>query len=152
MTKKIAFFLLTPFLVFGSMEVAPAKSFTKEVTQTTLEESSDKEPILDDEVKPEATTPPFLDTNYQKQFFRILLFFGILIIFLIIVIYIYRRGSPISKITSKNNKNNIKILERRALSPQTYLYHIQVGDKQFILSESKVDTRHITTLDWPDRK
>ncbi len=152
MTKKTALFLLAPLFVFGTIEVATPKFSTKEVIQTPQEEGGNSQPVLDDEIKPEATTPPFLESGYQKQFFRTLIFVGILIAFFLIVIFIYRRGAPMSKITSKNTKNNIKILERRALSPQTYLYHIQVGDKQFILSESKVDTRHITTLDWPDRK
>ncbi len=163
MTKKIALLLIFPLFVFGTIEVVPHQTqalkiennLSQERTEGIIEKSTPAQPLKDssdEDVKPEATTPPFLDSGYQKQFFKTLIFVAILLTFFLLVIYIYKRGAPINKLTSKNSKNNIKILERRALSPQTYLYHIQVGDKQFILSESKIDTRHITTLDWPDRK
>jgi len=141
MMKKYFFLLLLPLCLLGNVELSTPKNPNQE-----------KEAPQEEELRPEATTNPFLESSHQKQLFTTLFFLGILLTFFFIVIYIYRRGTPITTITSKNSKNNIKILERRALSPQTYLYHIQVGDKQFILSESKVDTRFITHLDWSDRK
>ena len=99
-----------------------------------------------------ATVPSYLDDEHSKQFFLTLIIICVVILFALIVIYIFKRASPMSAITRKNSRNNIKILERRALSPQTYLYHIQVGDKQFILSESKVEVRSVATLDWSDPK
>ena len=160
MTKKILLFLLFPLFIFASIEIAtkptPPKSEEKEQTpplvapkeQTTPAESDDQ----DETLNPEPAAPSFLETGYQKQFFRTLIFLCIFIAFGMIAIFIYRRGSNMTTISKRNSRNNIKILERRALSAQTYLYHIQIGDKQFILAESKVDVRNVADLDWMDKK
>ncbi len=163
MTQKILLFLAFPFFVFGTIEIAkpPTPNKVEEKTQASpiappapAEQNSNTEKTVDDlddmPLSPEGSNPNFLDPNYNKQFFKILIFICLLIIFGMIVIFIYKRSSPIGSITKKNSRNNIKILERRSLSPQTYLYHIQVGNKQFILSESKVETRTVATMDWPE--
>ncbi|MCH9812072.1 flagellar biosynthetic protein FliO [bacterium] len=106
----------------------------------------------EDYPKSAATVPSYLNDGHGKQFFLTLIIICAFILFGLIVIYIFKRASPMSAITRKNSRNNIKILERRSLSPQTYLYHVQVGDKQFILSESKVEVRSVATLDWTDPK
>jgi flagellar biogenesis protein FliO len=178
MTQKIILFLAFPFFIFGTIEIAkepkaapppikkeltvkkkvPVKAAKLEVKATARAASSDtqKEPaseeVEEDFPKSSAETPAYLDGSHQKQFFISLIFICVLIFFALVVIYIYKRAAPMSKITRKNSRNNIKVLERRSISPQTYLYHIQVGDKQFIISESKVDVRSVATLDWPERK
>ncbi|MCH9617165.1 MAG: hypothetical protein SP4CHLAM5_03290 [Chlamydiia bacterium] len=178
MRQKIILFLVFPFFIFGTIEIAkepaaappakkkelPAKkilpvqtapvqeSTTARSTGNVSQKESPSEEIEDDFPKSSATTPAYLDGSHQKQFFITLIFIFVLIFFALLVIYIYKRAAPMSKITRKNSRNNIKVLERRSISPQTYLYHIQVGDKQFIISESKVDVRSVATLDWPERK
>jgi len=42
----------------------------------------------------------------------------------------------------------IKILEKRALSPKSMLYLIEVGGKPFVISESQLEVRLVQTLDW----
>lgn len=181
MTKKILLFLTFPLFIFGTIEIATKNIDKKEASKEKLTDKQEAEKSIslgpykqqkstenkpaanntkntlsddpnNDFIRPEPTTAPFLETGYQKQFFKTLIFICVLILFALIVIFIYRRASPMSKITKRNSRNNIKILERRSLSPQTYLYHIQVGDKQFILSESKVDVRNVATLDWLNGK
>ncbi|MCH9621430.1 MAG: hypothetical protein S4CHLAM20_08500 [Chlamydiia bacterium] len=166
MTKKILALITAPLLLFGTIEVANEVAAKKSSScqEKTMDQANpadrlkqknqNKTPevtIDDDSLKPEATTPNFIDPSYQKQFFRTLIFLCILIIFGMIIVYIYKRSSPMSVISKKNGRGNIKILERRSLSSQTQLYHVEVGDKQFILSESKVEVRNVSTLDWPDR-
>lgn len=173
MRQKIILFLAFPFFIFGTIEIAkepqtpsppikkelPAKPEKLEIKASiktpaapTANTSPTETPDDEEFPKSAATTPAYLDGSHQKQFFITLIFICVLILFALIVIYIYKRAAPMSKITRKNSRNNIKVLERRSISPQTYLYHIQVGDKQFILSESKVDVRSVATLDWPERK
>lgn len=166
MRQKIFLFLVFPLLIFANIEIAKepaaaAPSAKKEaaiapaekveIKKTTATPTPSKQ-VEEDFPKSSASPPAYLDEGHQKQFFITLIFICVLILFALIVIYVYRRASPMSKITKKNSRNNIKILERRSISPQTYLYHIQVGDKQFIVSESKVDVRSVATLDWPERK
>jgi hypothetical protein len=163
MTQKILLFFAFPFFVFGTIEIAKPPTPTKveeksQPSPTTeapqgVQNSNSSEDIDDSDdnlLSPKGSNPHFLDPNYNQQFFKILIFICLLIIFAMIIIFIYRRSTPIGSITKKNSRNNIKILERRSLSPQTYLYHIQVGNKQFILSESKVETRTVATMDWPE--
>jgi flagellar biogenesis protein FliO len=164
MTKKILALLVAPLILFAEIEVATSKAAPKEIVKTekTTEISqkveqkktgslSPKQVQIDDgEMKPEATTPNFIDPNYQKQFFRTLIFICVLILGAMIIVFIYKRASPMSVISKKNGRGNIKILERRSLSPQTYLYMVEIGGKQFILSESKVDVRNVQNLDWPE--
>lgn len=163
MRKNFALFLFLPYFLFATIEVSTeekttAQSYKKkqETLQkndpTTTEQRLDEDNIENEHKEPTMASPMFQNSNYQKQFFRTLIFICVLIVFCLIIIYIYKKGAPMSSITKRNSKNNIKILERRSLSPQTYLYHIQVGDKQFILSESKVEVRCVSTLDWPERK
>ena len=93
--------------------------------------------------------PPFIDSHYQGQFFKTLIAIVIIIMVALFVIWMIRRAGP-SRIYQSNKQKNIKIIERRAISSQTFLYHVQVGDKQFIMSESKMDVRTLATLDWPE--
>jgi flagellar biogenesis protein FliO len=156
MTKKILFFLLLPLFIFANMEIAVKPSPIK-VEQTATPDSQTPPTSLDaddqeEQLNKDAPSPKFLESDYKKQFFRTLIFFSLFIGFGMIAILLYKRGSPISAISKKNSKNNIKILERRSLSPQTYLYHIQIGDKQFILSESKAEVRNVADLDWREDK
>ncbi len=163
MTQKILLFLAFPFFVFGTIEIAKpptslkveekTEAFPNNESAPAAQNSSSDQTVDDSDdipLSPEGSNPHFLDPNYNQQFFKILIFICLLIVFGMIVIFIYKRSSPIGSITKKNSRNNIKILERRSLSPQTYLYHIQVGNKQFILSESKVETRTVATMDWPE--
>lgn len=164
MNKKLALLLLFPVCLFSTIEVSTKIDPPKEeVAQTPLQELADtstetmhelEEPMDDSDNDSDIMmqSPLYKNESTQKQFFRILVFLCILIVFGLIVLYVYKRGAPISTLKKRNGKNNIKILERRSLSPQTYLYHIEVGDKQFILSESKVEVRCVSTLDWPERK
>lgn len=160
MMKKFYTLLILPFVLFGEITVSKSeadmeKTEKKHEKHEVVEKKKFTPPPQlstrdqDEQIKPEPTTPNFIDPNYQKQFFKTLIFICILIVFAMLIIYVYKRASPMSTISKRNSRGNIKILERRSLSPQTYLYHIQVGDKQFILSESKVDVRNVSTLDWP---
>jgi len=130
----------------AKIEVVAQSKAPKEIAAKENSQEEDSYP------ESAATVPSYLNEGHQKQFFVTLLVICVFILFALIVIYIFKRASPMSAITRKNSRNNIKILERRSLSPQTYLYHIQVGDKQFILSESKVEVRSVATLDWTDPK
>jgi len=165
MTRKFLAFLILPHLLFSEIVISkPSKTDKEETVAVSTSQKAQPAkpgqpphltnkpaPPDDDSIQPEPTTPNFIDPAYQKQFFRTLIFLCVLIIFAMIIVYVYKRASPMSAISKKNGRGNIKILERRSLSPQTYLYHVQVGDKQFILSESKVDVRNVSTLDWLEK-
>ncbi len=94
--------------------------------------------------------PPSLSTDmYQKQFIRTLIVTAIIVVAAFLLIWLFRKFSK-DRPFQINHKKNIKILERRQISPSTFLYHIQIGNKQLILSESKLEARVVTTLDWDE--
>jgi len=84
--------------------------------------------------------------EYKIAFFRTLfIIIAIGAIALIIIYYLKKlsTGRPMMV----NNYKNIKILERRPLSPQTILYQIEVGTRQIIVAESKVEIKVLTSFD-----
>jgi len=101
------------------------------------------------QVKPEGSPPSFTEDIYQKQFSRTLIVSIVVILFAIFVVWMTRRLSKNRPLYANHHKN-LKILERRQISPSTYLYHMQIGNKQFVISESKCDVRLVATLDWSD--
>lgn len=100
-----------------------------------------------EEIKPDSS-PVHLSTDvYQKQFSRTLIIALIIVIGAFTLIWFTRRLSK-DRPLQMNHHKNLKILERRQISPNTYLYHMQIGSKQFVISESKLDVRLVATLDW----
>jgi flagellar protein FliO/FliZ len=88
--------------------------------------------------------------QYKTSFIRtVLLIFGIIFL-VIIVIWVLRRMGGTKPMMS-NHYKNIKILERRALSPQTILYQVEIGGRQVIISESKVQVSALTEFDTLDK-
>lgn len=86
---------------------------------------------------------------YRAQFFRTLALVIIFAIGALLLIWFVRRFAKNNQFVT-NQRKNIKVLERRQISPNTSLYHIQVGKKQFVLSESKLEVRNLTHLDWSE--
>lgn len=112
------------------------------------EESNTQTPALE-QVEPIPEAPLIPTTVYRKQFLATLVAILVILIVIFLVIWLLRRFTP-TRIYQSNQKKNIKVLERRHLSPNTFLYHIQVGDQQFIIAESKFHIRTVATIDWED--
>lgn len=91
------------------------------------------------------------EIDYKSQFYKTLLFIGFLLIVCFAIILCFRRFNR-KRPFSMNREKNIKILERRAISSQTQIFHIQIGDKQLILSESKVNTQISNTFEWTKKE
>jgi len=85
--------------------------------------------------------------SYENAFMKMILILVGLLIVIFLSIWLLKRFSR-SRVTSMNHLRNIKILERRPLSPKTMLYLIDIGGKQVVISESHLEVRKITTIDW----
>jgi flagellar biogenesis protein FliO len=133
--KLLYFFLLPSFFLFSDVDSS---------------KDSMQEPIQNEEVTPESTPIIISQDAYKKDFYNTLLaLVGIVVIALISILFIKRFGK--NRIFQMNSSKNIKVLEQRFISPNTALFHIQVGDKQFIVSESKLEVKFITHLDWDQK-
>src|SRR3990167_2223608 len=101
------------------------------------------QPSLSLPVTSDTTLP---STDAKSQFFKILFVFALLVVLIFFIIWLIRFFGKTRPLTL-NSRKNIKILERRPLSNQTLLYHLQIGDKQIVIAESKVEVKMIATLD-----
>lgn len=145
MKYKFLALLLIPCVVFADSPLEKSKPSTE--TVAPKEAPPPEEYVLP---KPEASPPILSELAYKKQFFRMFFILIFILLSAFITIWLFRRYSPRGALYA-NHQKNIKILERRHLSPNTYLYHIQVGDKQFIIAESKFQVSTIANLDWVEQ-
>ncbi len=134
------FLLLLPFSLYTNEPTPENPPSSDKVETPAQEEISDPKEEISSELSPDI---------YKKQFFRTLILIVIVGGGALTLIWLMRRFSK-SGAFQANQKKNIKILERRQISPNTYLYHIQIGAKQCVISESKCDVRVVANLDWDD--
>lgn len=89
------------------------------------------------------------EDQYRAQFIKTLfLILGIFFLFFFLFWLIRRFTSHTRPLVLKNSRKHMKVVERRPISPHTCLYYVQVGNKHFILAESKLEVRNVGTLDW----
>jgi flagellar biogenesis protein FliO len=148
MKKKTLLFALLgiPFFLFATPE-APSSSDKN----TTIEES-----LNISDVKPEAPPqkpggdPYHIESDgYKTQFIKTLAAILVVLILVALAVLLFRRLSG-TRPLQMNSRKHIKVIERRPLSPNTYLYYIEVGNKQFVIAESKLDVKTVANLDWTE--
>jgi flagellar protein FliO/FliZ len=100
--------------------------------------------------QPEPTVEWDATGEYKATFFRTLFLIIGVILVVLIAVWVLKRMA-LGKPMVSNHYRNIKILERRPLSPQTILYQIEIGGRQVIIAESKVDVRVLTQFDTLDK-
>ena len=84
--------------------------------------------------------------EYGGLFWKtILTLIGIVVVF-VLVFYLLREWLGIRS-TRMNYLKNIKILEKRPLSPKSMLYLVEVAGRQFLLAESQLEVRPITEIE-----
>ena len=89
------------------------------------------------------------EDQYKTQFIKTLvLILAVFFLFFLVVWLVRRFSSHPRPLSIKNSRKHMKVIERRPISPHTCLYYVQVGDKHFILAESKLEVRNVGTLDW----
>lgn len=84
--------------------------------------------------------------SYESAFIKMLVTLGGLILCVFLTIWILRRLSQ-GRFRGLGSNRSIQILEKRALSPKSILYLIQVGSKQVLISESQFEVRKLATLE-----
>lgn len=99
---------------------------------------------------PEGSPMKVPDNGYSKQFTGTLIAVLVIILLVFIVIWLMRRFST-NRPLHMNHRKHIKVIERRPLSQSTYVYLVQVGDKQFVVAESKFHVTNVATLDWNEQ-
>lgn len=75
------------------------------------------------------------ESRFFYEFMNMLFYLGILIFLLFAFMWLIKRMTN-SRIEQLNTTSDIKILERRSVSPKTSIYLIQIEDKRIAITES----------------
>ncbi|NGX56179.1 MAG: hypothetical protein K1060chlam5_00416 [Candidatus Anoxychlamydiales bacterium] len=86
------------------------------------------------------------EVEFKSIFFKMLFTLIALIGLILASVYFFKRFAKI-KFNSQNVNSNIKILEKRAISPKSMLYLIEVNGKRSLVSESHLEVRKVMDLD-----
>lgn len=93
---------------------------------------------------------PNQDTNrFLTEFVNMLATLGLIISLILIVAWFLKRMLN-TRQEQANTTSLIKVLERRALSPKTALYLIEVEGKSIIISESQNGVTHLANYNSPE--
>ncbi len=86
-------------------------------------------------------------STYEAAFLKMILVLIGILAFIFIVFFIFKRFAATS-IKQSNHSRTIKILEKRAISPKSMLYLIEIGGQKILIAESQLEIRPISNLDW----
>jgi flagellar biogenesis protein FliO len=86
-----------------------------------------------------------MTTSYESAFVRMLVtLFGL--VFLVFATFWMLRRMGKGKFKMGSGRS-INVIEKRALSPKSMLYVIEIGNKKVLLSESQLEVRTLTTIE-----
>jgi flagellar biogenesis protein FliO len=101
---------------------------------STLAFSADNAAVPPWPIEQDNVQPPSPDRFYH-EFLKMLAILGFILVLLFAVSWFLKRVLNV-RVQQINATSPIKIVERRALSPKTAVYVIEVFDKQFAFAES----------------
>lgn len=84
--------------------------------------------------------------EYKPAFFKMFSILIALLVLIFLTFWLFKRIMHV-KLHQSNLTKNIKILEKRALSPKSLLYLIEVEGKKIVISESNLEIRKIKDLE-----
>lgn len=85
--------------------------------------------------------------SYEGTFIKMLLVIVILLALAALVLYLMKTFTS-TRLKQENHFKNIKILEKRAISPKSILYLIEIGGKKILIGESQLELRELSHLPW----
>lgn len=92
-------------------------------------------------VPPEVTMP-----SYEGAFIKMFLTLLALLVVIFFSIWGLKRLAR-GRVKSSGPGRSIELLEKKAISPKTVLYVIEVGGRQIVLAESQLEVKAITTFE-----
>lgn len=157
--KLLLILFFTPLLAEESLAPPMEAELIADASQKKDKESIDREEEASskevNEIKPrpsEEFNKPSPEVHkatesYETAFIKTIIVLVGLLVLVILTVWMFRKISH-GRLRGMNVLKTVKILEKRPLSPKSMLYLIEVGGKQVLISESQLEVRSITTLDW----
>lgn len=136
MLRKYFIFLL--FIFSAALNF----SYAEEPIRTT--DSWSLEP--NDTVEAAAEIVEIVTPEFQSAFFKMLLMLVGIIALLVLTFIIFRKLMH-GKMLASNQNNVIKIIEKRALSPKSMLYLVEIGEDTVLVAESHLEVRALHYLE-----
>lgn len=90
---------------------------------------------------------PPAEVGYPASFAKMIIILVILLGLLFLTVYVFKKLAK-SRLLHANQMNKIKILEKRAISPKSMLYLIEVNDEKVLISESQINVSPISKRDY----
>ena len=90
-------------------------------------------------------TPEEAMGSYEGAFLKMFLTLIALLVAIFFAAWALRKLAH-GRLMQFNNSKNIKILEKRALSPKTALYLIEVHGRKTVIAESQLEVKKIITF------
>lgn len=110
--------------------------------------SSTSPHLENQEVPPPLPSSSEMTTSYEGAFVRMLATLAGLILLVVATFWVLRRlGRGGGKFKMGGGGRLINVIERRAVSPKTMLYIVEIGHKKVLISESQLEVRALTTLE-----
>lgn len=82
---------------------------------------------------------PYASTiSYEKTFVKTVVLLMVLIFLAFLFLWLFRKCTRGRFDPTHGSKGRVRILERRALSPKSMLYLVEVGDREIVLIESQL--------------
>jgi flagellar biosynthetic protein FliO len=144
------------FLIAALLTFVPLQISTNEQQSPAV-----KPPMKTEEMKKQAEGPiptppheahktaPHEEITFETMFVKMILVLVSLLVMVAFCVWLFKRMNH-SRLSQMNYHKTIKILETRPISPKTLLYLVEVGDRRILLSESQLDVRQLTTLEFPE--
>jgi len=139
--KRFLIFLLaaTSYLVASETDLVkdtPTKQVEEQKVTPKHEDTEESAKPIDE-----------MHDSYQKAFVKTSIVLVIILILVFVCFWLYKRLMR-TRIRSANHMRNIKVIERRPISPKTILYLLEVGKEQVLIAESQLEVRTIKQFNW----
>ena len=112
-----------------------------------LDDASDQHDDMSDPKTKEAEDST--TQNYEKAFIKMIFILVVILAVVFLVFYLFKRFSG-SRMAISNHSKSIKIIEKRAISPKSMLYLVEIGGQMILLAESQLEIRNVSDLSWID--
>lgn len=146
MKSSLSIFLSFLFLSFS---LIAEDSSPQEVKETILVNKDLNDNSLSKEYEPDDHET--LTQNFESMFFKTIIALVVLVTALIVLTKVVKRMSG-TRIRNVNGQKTIKVLEKRAISPKSALYLVEIAGKQIVIAESQLEVRAISEFSWDKTK
>jgi flagellar biogenesis protein FliO len=135
-------YFISIFLIFNFLCIQNI-CHSQEENSSPIKEQIQTSPTEDQDLSSNALT---YNPEYKHAFVKMFLLLIALLFLIFLTFWMFKKFIS-ARLHQANLTKSIKILEKRALSPKSILYLIEIEGKKVVISESTLEVRKIKDLD-----